>query len=158
MSSDLIRLIHVVSSALMFGVGIGAFWFVRAALRSTDVAAIAVTIRNAVRAEWFIAAPVAVVQPATGYLLMLQLDYSLHSRWFLAVVTFYIVAGMCWVYLVKAELKMRHLANVALASPRAARLLPPQFHALSLRWQRLALASFAGVLAIFWLMVFRPGL
>ncbi len=158
MSGELIRLIHVVSSALMFGVGIGAFWFMRAALRSADVAAIVVTTRNAVRAEWFIAAPVAVVQPTSGYLLMLQLDYPLHSRWFLAVATFYIVAGMCWVYLVKAELKMRHLANVALASPRAAAPLPPLFYALSRRWQRLALGSFAGVLTIFWLMVFRPGL
>lgn len=158
MSGELIRLIHVVSSALMFGVGIGAFWFMLAALRSADIALIAATTRNAVRAEWFIAAPVAVVQPTTGYLLMLHLDYSLHSRWFLALATFYILAGMCWVYLVKAELKMRHLANVALASPRAATPLPPQFHALSRRWRRLALGSFAGVLTIFWLMVFRPGL
>jgi uncharacterized membrane protein len=49
MPVELIRLVHVLSSALMFGVGIGAFWFMRAALRSADVAAIAVTIRNAVR-------------------------------------------------------------------------------------------------------------
>ena len=157
MSSELIRLIHVVSSALMFGVGIGAFWFMRAALRSADVAAIAVTIRNAVRAEWFIAAPVAVVQPTSGYLLMLQLDYALDSRWFLAVAVLYIVAGMCWVYLVKAELKMRKLLTDSLTPLHAATPLPPQFHILARRWQRLALGSFAGVLAIFWLMVFRPG-
>lgn len=155
MSGELIRLIHIVSSALMFGVGIGAFWFMRAALGSANVAAIAVITRNAVRAEWFIAAPVAIIQPTTGYLLMLQLDYLFRSRWFLAVAALYIVAGMCWVYLVKAELKMR---NLAAASSHAARPLPPQYHALSRRWQRLALAAFAGVLAIFWLMVFRPGL
>jgi hypothetical protein len=29
-----------------------------------------VTTRNAVLAEWFIAVPVSIVQPATGYLLM----------------------------------------------------------------------------------------
>jgi uncharacterized membrane protein len=149
MPIELIRLVHVVSSALMFGVGVGAFWFMRAALRSADVAAIAVTTRNAVRAEWFIAAPVAVLQPLTGYLLMLQLNYALNSRWFVAVAALYILAGICWVYLVKAELKMRELV---------AELPTPQFHVLVRRWQRLAMASFAGVLAIFWLMVFRPGL
>ena len=32
------------------------------------------------------------------------------------------------------------------------------FWLLFRRWTRLAICSFAGVLAIFWLMVFRPGL
>ena len=150
----MIRLLHIVSSALMFGVGIGAFWFMLTAARSGNPAAIAVTTRNAVRAEWFIAAPVALIQPTTGYLLMLQLGYSLHTSWFAAVATLYIFAGMCWVYLVKAELKMRDVA----AGHSAASVLPPEFGLLFQRWTRLALGSFAGVLAIFCLMVFRPGL
>lgn len=154
MTAELIRLIHIVSSALMFGVGIGAFWFMVTAARSGSPAAIAVTTRSAVRAEWFIAAPVALVQPTTGYLLMLQLGYSLQSSWFIAVVALYIIAGMCWVYLVKTELKLRDLA----AAHATATVLPAGFSPLFQRWMRLALGSFAGVLAIFWLMVFRPGL
>ena len=97
MPPELIRLLHVVSSALMFGVGVGAFWFMVTTVRSGNPAAIAVTTRNAVRAEWFIAAPVAVIQPTTGYLLMLQLGHPLQSMWFYAVAALYIVAGMCWV-------------------------------------------------------------
>jgi uncharacterized membrane protein len=150
----MIRLLHILSSALMLGVGIGAFWFMVTAARSGSPAAIAVTTRNAVRAEWFIAAPVAVIQPTTGYLLMLQLGHPLHSTWFAAVATLYIIAGMCWVYLVKVELKMRDIA----AAHSAASVLPAEFHALMQRWTRLALGAFAAVLAIFWLMVFRPGL
>ncbi|MBL8199560.1 MAG: DUF2269 domain-containing protein [Chromatiales bacterium] len=150
----MIRLLHVVSSALMFGVGVGAFWFMVTTVRSGSPAAIAVTTRNAVRAEWFIAAPVAVIQPTTGYLLMLQFGYPLQSLWFYAVATLYIVAGMCWVYLVKAELKLRGLAAAHSASPA----LPDEFGALFRRWTWLAVGSFAGVLGIFWLMVFRPGL
>jgi uncharacterized membrane protein len=150
----MIRLLHIVSSALMFGVGVGAFWFMLTAARSGNSAAIAVTTRNAVRAEWFIAAPVAVLQPITGYLLMVQLGYSLHSGWFAAVATLYIAAGLCWVYLVKAELKLRDMVR----AHDAAGLLPAGFGPLFQRWRRLALGSFAGVLAIFWLMVFRPGL
>lgn len=150
----MIRLLHVVSSALMFGVGVGAFWFMVTTVRSGNPGAIAVTTRAAVRAEWFIAAPLAVVQPLTGYLLMRQLGYPLHSRWFLAVATLYIVAGMCWVYLIKAELRMRSLAAV----PAPGGALPAEFAPVFRRWTRLALASFAGVLGIFALMVFRPGL
>ena len=150
----LIRLLHIVSSALMLGVGVGAFWFMLTSVRSGNPAAIAVITRNAVRAEWFIAVPVAIIQPTTGYLLMLQLGYPLHSRWFAAVVTLYVVAGMCWVYLVKAELKLRDLATAHGTSVA----LPDEFGALVRRWTRLAMGSFAGVLAIFALMVFRPGL
>jgi uncharacterized membrane protein len=154
MTAELVRLVHVVSSALMFGVGVGSFWFMVTAARSNDPAAIAITTRNAVRAEWFIAAPVALIQPTTGYLLMLQLGYSLHSSWFAAVAVLYIIAGMCWVYLVKTELKMRDVA----AGHSVASVLSPEFGLLFQRWTRLAIGSFAGVLAIFGLMVFRPGL
>ena len=150
----MIRLLHVVSSALMFGVGVGAFWFMVTTVRSGNPAAIAVTTRNAVRAEWFIAAPVAVIQPTTGYLLMLQLGYPLRSMWFYAVAALYIVAGMCWVYLVKAELRLRAIA----AAHSTALAVPDEFGATFRRWTMLAAGSFAGVLAIFWLMVFRPGL
>jgi len=138
----------------MFGVGVGAFWFMVTTVRSGNPAAIAITTRNAVRAEWFIAAPVAVIQPTTGYLLMLQLGHPLQSMWFYAVAALYIVAGMCWVYLVKAELKLRDIA----ATHSASLALPDEFGALFRRWTRLAIGSFAGVLGIFWLMVFRPGL
>jgi len=150
----MIRLLHIVSSALMFGVGIGAFWFMLTAARSGSPAAVAVITRNAVRAEWFLAMPVALIQPVSGYLLMLQLGYPLRSAWFTAVAALYIAAGMCWIYLVKAELRLRDLA----ALHATASVLPTEFHSLLRRWVRLAVGAFAGVLAIFWLMVFRPGL
>ena len=63
---------------------------------SGDPAAIAVITRNAVRAEWCIAAPVAFFQPLTGYLLMVELGYSLSSAWFLMVAALYVIAGICW--------------------------------------------------------------
>ena len=138
----------------MLGVGVGAFWFMLTAARSGNPAAIAVTTRNAVRAEWFIAAPVALLQPLTGYLLMLQLGYPLRTMWFLAVVTLYVVAGVCWIYVIKTELKLRRLAE----THRDADSLPTDFWLLLRRWTRLAICSFTGVVAIFWLMVYRPGL
>ena len=150
----MIRLLHIISSALMLGVGVGAFWFMLTTVRSGNPMAIAVTTRNAVRAEWFIAAPVALLQPLTGYLLMIQLGYPLRTMWFLAVVALYVIAGMCWIYVVKTELRLRSLAE----EHRNDSTMPTAFRPLFRRWTRLAICSFAGVLAIFWLMVFRPGL
>ena len=148
----MIRLIHIISSALMLGVGVGAFWFMLTAVRSANPMAIAVTIRNAVRAEWFIAAPVALLQPLTGYLLMLQLGYVLNSLWFVAVVALYVVAGICWIYVIKTELKLRSLAEQH-ANDGA---MPDAFWLLFRRWTMLCICSFTGVLGIFYLMVFRP--
>ena len=149
----MIRLLHVISSALMLGVGVGAFWFMLTTVRSGNPAAIAVTTRNAVRAEWFIAAPVALVQPLTGYILMMQLGYSLQSHWFAAVATLYVITGICWIYVVKTELKLRDLA----AQHSNDSAMPAAFAPLVQRWTRLAIGSFVGVVGIFWLMVFRPG-
>jgi uncharacterized membrane protein len=151
---DWIRLVHVVSSALMFGVGIGAYFFMTMAVRSGSPAAIAVMTRNAVRAEWALAVPTSLVQPVSGYLLMDRLGYPLSSRWFLAVASLYIVAGVAWIYLVKTEYRLRDLALAHGAEPQ----LPPSFHHLMGRWRRLAVLTFGGVLGIFGLMVFRPGL
>lgn len=149
-----IRLGHVVSSALMFGVGVGAFFFMTTAVRSGNPAAVAVTTRNAVRAEWTLAVPVSLIQPLTGYLLMRELGYRLDSLWFAAVVGLYIVAGMAWIYLFKAEYRLRRLA----AAHAGAARLPADFHAVLAGWRRLALVTIAGVLGLFALMVFRPWL
>ena len=64
---------------------------------------------------------------------------------------FYAVAGMAWVYLVKAEYRLRDLAAADAAAG-------PDFAAVYARWRALAATTFAGVLGIFGLMVFRPGL
>ncbi len=152
MNDLMIRLIHVVSSALMLGVGVGAFWFMLTTVRSGNPMAIAITMRNAVRAEWCIAVPVALIQPLTGYLLMLQLGYMLNSLWFVGVVALYMIAGICWIYVVKTELKLRNLAD----QHRNDSSMPAAFWPLFHRWTRLAVCSFAGVLGIFGLMVFRP--
>jgi len=153
MAELLIRLLHVVSSALMLGVGVGAFWFMLTTVRAGNPLAIAVTARNTVRAEWCIAVPVALLQPLTGYLLMLQLGYSLRSYWFVAVVGLYMIAGICWIYVFKTELKLRDLAE----QHRNDSTLPATFRPLFQRWTWLAVCSFSGVLGIFALMVFRPG-
>ncbi len=137
----------------MFGVGVGAFWFVNTAAASRDPAALAVTTRNAVRAELFFGIPVAIIQPLTGWLLMLQLGYAFDTVWFWSVVAVYVVTGMAWVYLIKSEFRLRGLA--APMTPVAA---TPMLAAEILRARTLAAATLAGVVVLLWLMVTRPGL
>jgi uncharacterized membrane protein len=149
----MIRLLHILSSALMFGVGVGAFWFVNRAAATRDPAALAVTTRSAFAAELAFGIPVAIVQPLTGYLLMVQLGYRFDSRWFWSVVAAYIVTGMAWVYLVKSEFRLRRLA--APMTPLAA---VPALGAEIRNARLLAAVTLSGVVVLFALMVYRPGL
>ncbi len=137
----------------MFGVGVGAFWFVNLAAASRDAGALAVTTRNAFRAELAFGIPVASVQPLTGWLLMRQLGYTFDSVWFWSVVGVYVVTGMAWVYLVKSEFRLRRLAASLTAVDATPGLAQEIRHA-----RTLATATLTGVVVLFWLMVTRPGL
>jgi len=53
----LLKTVHVVSAALLFGTGRGMAFFVFMAYRGRDVRAIAVTTRNVVLADWLFTAP-----------------------------------------------------------------------------------------------------
>ncbi|MBM4197735.1 MAG: DUF2269 family protein [Gammaproteobacteria bacterium] len=149
----MIRLLHILSSALMLGVGVGAFWFVQRAAATRDPGVMREATHSAVAAELAFGIPVAIVQPLTGWLLMEQLGYSFSSVWFWSVVAAYIVTGMCWVYLVKAEFRLRALTAGRAAGGEVAGL-DAEFAAA----RRLAVATLAGVVLLFALMVFRPGL
>jgi uncharacterized membrane protein len=153
MTAEAIRLLHVLSSALMFGVGVGAFWFVNTAAASKHPVALAVTARNAFAAEMAFGVPVAIIQPLTGWLLMLELGYRFDSAWFWSVVAAYIVTGIAWVYLIKAEYKLR-----ALTAPLAPIESVPELQHTLQRARALAAFTLTGVVVLFALMVFRPGL
>jgi uncharacterized membrane protein len=148
-----IRLLHILSSALMFGVGVGALWFVTTAAMSRHPAVLAVTTRNAFAAEMYFGVPVAIVQPLTGYLLMRQLGYGFDSIWFWSVAAAYSVTGIAWVYLVKSEFRLRRMT-----APMSPIESLPGFPAELARARALAAITLTGVVILFWLMVFRPGL
>ena len=66
----LLRLVHILSAAILFGTGLGIAFFMWTAHRSRDVAAIAVTMRNVVVADFMFTAVAIVVQPLTGWVLV----------------------------------------------------------------------------------------
>ena len=62
----LLKTIHVLSSTVLFGTGIGIAYFKWMVDRSGDVRAIRIVCERVVRADWLFTAPAVVVQPATG--------------------------------------------------------------------------------------------
>ncbi|MHA1538197.1 MAG: DUF2269 family protein [Alphaproteobacteria bacterium] len=150
-----LKLIHILSATVLFGTGLGTAFFMWRADRSGDVPAIAVTARHVVLADYLFTTPAVLVQPLSGVLLALEAGYGFTEPWLLTAIGLYLLAGACWLPVVRLQLRMRDLAEAARA---AGETLPAGYHRAMRLWFALGWPAFASVLAIFVLMMFRPNL
>ncbi|HEY4250490.1 MAG TPA: DUF2269 domain-containing protein [Roseomonas sp.] len=149
----ILKYLHVISSTLLFGTGLGTAFHGWMAQRSGDARAILVVNRNVVRADWIFTAPAVVAQPVTGIWLARLAGYPLDSGWLLAAMALYVLVGACWLPVVWLQIRMHRLAAAALARGAP---LPPEWHRAARWWFALGWPAFLGVLAIFWLMIAKP--
>jgi uncharacterized membrane protein len=151
----LLKAIHIISAAVLFGTGLGIAFFMWRADRSGDVAAIAATARQVVLADWLFTAPAVIVQPVTGYLLAIEAGYALNERWLLLSAGLYVLTGACWLPVVWLQFRMKTLAEAARDQHAP---LPAAYRRAMRLWFALGWPAFGAVIAIFFLMVFRPAL
>ena len=151
----LLKLVHVLSSTLLFGTGLGTAFFQWQAHRSGDVRAIAATARHVVIADWLFTTPAVILQPLTGYLLARMIGYDFTAPWLMLAMVLYLVAGACWLPVVAIQMRVRDLASDAVARGEP---LPPRYHRLMRTWFALGWPAFLAVALTFWLMVRRPAL
>lgn len=149
----LLKFVHILSAALLFGTGMGTAFFMWMSHRSGDVAAIACAARLTVRADWLFTAPAVIAQPLSGLCLMRLAGFSLTSSWLLAGIGLYLLAGVCWLPVVVLQLRVRDLTATALQNGDA---LPPDYHRCMRAWFALGWPAFVAVLSAFWLMIAKP--
>jgi uncharacterized membrane protein len=151
----LVKWLHIVSSTVLFGTGAGIAFFFMRAQRSGDSRIIAAVGRDVVLADIVFTATAVVLQPVTGIALALMVGYPLSTPWLVLSMVLYGLVGCCWLPVVWLQVRMRDLAIDA-----AAHSLPvPALYQLYYRWwSALGWPAFLGVLAIFYLMVAKPGM
>ncbi len=150
-----LRLIHIVSAAILFGTGLGIAFFMFMAVKSGNLAYIASTARQVVIADFIFTAVAVVVQPVTGLWLALIVGYPLLSPWLVGTYVLYAVAAAAWLPVVYIQMRLADLAQRAFEQKV---LLPDEFHRLFRVWFILGWPGFLSVLGIFVLMVFRSAL
>lgn len=144
-----IKLIHILSATVLFGTGIGtAFFMFRAYLSQSDEA-MRVTTSNVVLADWMFTTPAVVLQLVTGLWLTHKLNIAFTSSWFVTVISLYILVGLCWIPVVKIQIRIRNL----IADGRSR----DDYKNLMRTWVLLGVPAFASVLVIFFLMVSKIG-
>jgi uncharacterized membrane protein len=148
-----VKWLHIVSSTLLFGTGIGSAWYMLFATLSRDVRAVAVVTKNVVTADWLFTATTAVLQPATGFYMIHLAGYPLESRWIMWSIALYVLAGACWLPVVWLQIRMRDLAAQAVQGDTP---LPAQYWRYFRIWVALGVPAFAAFIVIFWLMVAKP--
>lgn len=152
---DAVKWLHVLSSVVLVGTGLGTAYFMFFANRSRDVAAQAFVARLVVRADWWFTTPTVVIQPATGLLLAHLSGLPLTTPWLAVSIGLFVIAGACWLPVLWLQLRMAAMAQAAAQTGSA---LPARYWHYARWWERLGYPAFAAMLLVFYLMLAKPAL
>jgi uncharacterized membrane protein len=151
----LLKLIHIVSAAVLFGTGLGVAYFMLMAYRTRDPFIVAHTAGMVVIADAVFVANAAIVQPVSGVQLALTVGYSLWEAWLVASFGLYALIVACWLPVLWLQVRMRDIARAAVEEGTE---LPQRYYRLFRIWLLLGWPAYVSMLAIFVLMIFRPAL
>jgi uncharacterized membrane protein len=148
-----LKLVHVIGACVLLGTGLGIAFFMWMAHRTADAGIIASTARIVVIADAVFTASAAIIQPLTGVALAQVMGFPLLEPWIVSSFGLYLFVGACWLPVVWIQIKLRDLAC---AARDAGRPLPTQYRRMFRIWLTLGWPAFAGVIAIFALMIAKP--
>jgi len=151
----LLKWVHILSSTVLFGTGIGTAFQMVWAMRQGDPAQVQGVASGVVMADWIFTTPAGVVQPATGLAMVALAGYGWGEPWLVATYGLYALAFACWAPVVHLQIRIRDLAANAAA---AGQPLPPEAWRAYRIWFALGWPAFAALIAVFWLMVTKPTL
>ena len=153
MSYMALKLVHIISSTLLFGTGLGTAFYMWRADRSRNLTVIAAVSRHVVIADWLFTAPAVIIQPVTGLAMLHLAQIPLTTPWVIASLVLYGVTGLCWLPVVYLQIQVCRNARRLLQNSEE--LNAAHDHYMR-RWYILGWPAFISVLLIFYLMVFKP--
>jgi uncharacterized membrane protein len=145
--------LHVLSSTVLFGTGLGSAYYMFCASRTRDARVAAAVVGQVVRADWMFTTTTIIFQPLSGFYLVHLAGFPLTSRWIVWTMVLYVVAGACWIPVVFIQIRMRRLAQAAAA---AGSELPAAYDRLLRWWVALGIPAFVSLVIVFYLMVAKP--
>ncbi len=148
-----LKYIHIISSTILFGTGIGTASIMLYAHFSKNIITIAAVSRYVVIADWIFTATSGIMQPITGIAMVVLAGYSFKTLWVAGSIIGYIISGACWLPVVYLQLKMRDVAAEALAKNSK---LPLIYYRYFKIWFILGWPAFLSLMVVFYLMTFKP--
>ena len=149
----LVKTVHVISSTLLFGTGIGSAFYMFFASVNRDARIVHFVTRYVVIADWAFTTTAIVVQPVTGFWLAHLAGFPLTSRWIAWSIALYLLAGACWLLVVWMQMRMREMARLAVEQGVP---LPARYWRFFRVWVALGIPAFLSLVVVFYLMVAKP--
>jgi len=151
----ILKWLHILSSTILFGTGIGIAFFKWITDRSADVRAIRIINEHTVLADWIFTTPAVILQPLTGFGLIYVGGFSWSSNWIEVSFVLYLLAGLCWLPVLKLQMAMRDTSRTA---DQKNTQLPDEYWRYASIWFWLGVPAFCALIVVYWLMVFKPDL
>lgn len=148
-----LKTIHILSSTLLFGTGIGSAYYMLRAHLTNNPKIIATTTRHVVVADWIFTSTSVIIQPLTGLWMIALGHWSYLQVWIWLSLILYVIAGICWLPVVWLQIQIQSLAETAVKNKTA---LPDLYYRYMAIWFILGFPAFFSLVIVFFLMVFKP--
>lgn len=147
------KTIHILSSTVLFGTGLGTAFFMLMSKFSSDIQSKLYAAKTTVIADYLFTTPAVIIQPITGVWLVHQSGIAFDAVWLIWTYGLYMVAGICWVPVVFIQIRLRKIIQESFDTGAE---LPPSYYSLFRVWFLLGWPAFMALVAIFYLMVTKP--
>lgn len=149
----IIKTIHILSSTILFGTGIGIAFFMFRSYFTDNIHEKFYAARNTVLADYLFTFPAVIVQPLSGIALIYMAGYDWMDLWLSVTYAIYIIAGLCWLPVVWVQIQLKNMVVQAIESGDD---LPERYHRFFKIWFLLGWPAFVGLVIVFYLMVAKP--
>lgn len=148
-----LKIIHVISSAILFGTGMGTAFYMLYVNYQNNLELIANATRQVVIADWLFTGSSGVIQAITGLAMVYLKGYAITSLWIIGSIFGYLIALICWLPVVWLQIKCRDLAYQALTTSTQLSSLYYRYFKI---WLLLGIPAFIALVGVFFLMANRP--
>lgn len=149
----IIKTIHILSSVILFGTGIGIAFFMFRSWFTDNIHEKFYAAKNTVLADYLFTFPAVILQPISGAALVHMAGFDWADLWLVITYVIYIGAGLCWLPVVWIQIQLKNMCKEA--SEKGAEL-PERYDQLFKIWFVLGWPAFLGLVVIFYLMVAKP--
>lgn len=148
-----IKYIHILSSTILFGTGIGTASVMVYGHWTKDIHVMAAINRYVVFVDWIFTGTTGVIQPITGFWMLYIAGFPLTALWIWGSIAGYLLTAGCWFVVVYLQLQIR---DITAACAREGTPLPKDYYTYFRWWFFLGCPAFISLLLVFYFMVMKP--
>ncbi len=149
----LIKVLHILSSTILFGTGIGIAFFMFRSHFTKDANEKLYAARNTVIADYLFTLPAVILQPITGFWLVFHGGFNWLDLWLVVTYGIFIISGICWLPVVWIQIQLRRMLVESVENQTE---LPESYFKYFKLWFVLGWPAFTGLVVVFFLMVMKP--